>query len=536
MSETSSGSTGESQRDTVNAFPGGDTESLWMGTAGFPAYDPLDGDATADVCVIGAGWAGLSTAYHLVKAGRSVIVLDDGPVGGGESGRTTAHMTGAMDDRIYVLEHVHGEEGARLTVESHLAAVNRMEEIVRLEDIDCDFERVDGYLFLAPGDELDILTREKEAAMRAGFADVELLDRAPIADWESGPALRFPRQAQLHALRYLTGLAAAIVRHGGRIHSRTHVTSVQGGAPCTVETEGGARVRASAVCVCTNSPITDLVVTPAKMAPYRTYVIAARVPRGSVMPGLYWDTADPYHYVRLQRLDEEEGISKGETRWDALIVGGEDRKTGHHSNGADRFAALEEWMRQRWPQARDVTYRWSGQVLEPNDYLAYIGRNPDGAQNVYIATGDSGQGTTHGTIAGMLLTDLIMGRESPWAKLYDPHRLSLRAAPAEELARENIDVAVHYVKDYLSPGDVASADDIPRGEGRVVRRGLSKVAAFRDDSGTLHERSAVCTHLKCIVAWNSTEKTWDCPCHGSRFDPYGKVLNGPAMTDLPPAE
>ena len=189
-------------------------------------------------------------------------------------------------------------------------------------------------------------------------------------------------------------------------------------------------------------------------------------------------------------------------------------------------------MRERFPQAREVVYRWSGQVLEPNDYIAFIGRNPDGAENVYMASGDSGQGMTHGTIAGMLLSDLVLEQPNPWTSLYDPSRVSLRARPIEEFAKENADVALRYAKDYVTLGDVASEAEIPRGEGRILRLGLKKVAAYRDANGDVHMRSAACTHLKCIVQWNSAERTWDCPCHGSRFDPYGAVVNGPAISDL----
>jgi len=230
------------------------------------------------------------------------------------------------------------------------------------------------------------------------------------------------------------------------------------------------------------------------------------------------------------------GVTTGEAQYDALIVGGEDHKTAHEDDAPQRWLRLEEWMRERWPQAREVIFRWSGQVLEPNDYIAFIGRNPDGAEHVYMASGDSGQGMTHGTIAGILLSDLILGRPNDWKSLYDPHRVSLRASPMEEFAKENADVALHLAKDYVSPGDVSSEDDIPRGEGRVIRHGLRKIAAYRDENGVVQRHSAVCTHLKCIVQWNTAEKSWDCPCHGSRFDPSGRVLNGPAITDLEPVE
>jgi glycine/D-amino acid oxidase-like deaminating enzyme/nitrite reductase/ring-hydroxylating ferredoxin subunit len=525
------------QPDSKNDYPSGNTASLWMGTFPTPDYPRLTRDRRCDVCIVGAGIAGLSTAYMLAKEGKKVIVLDDGPIGGGESGRTTAHLTAAMDDRIYELERVHGEDRARLVVESHLAAINRIEEIVRLEGIDCDFQRVDGYLFLGGEDRESVLEREYEAARKAGFADVSLVDRAPIASWNSGTALRFPEQAQFHPLKYLTGLARAIEANGGEIFCGTHVSSVNGGAPCTVETDDEKTVTADAVCVCTNGSITDMVSTHAKQAPYRTYAIAAVIPRGAVSRALYWDTPDPYHYVRVQQLDEPvPGALKGDTLYDALIVGGEDHKTAHENDAEERWECLEQWTRQRWPQAREVIYRWSGQVLEPNDYVAFIGKNPDGAENVYMASGDSGQGMTHGTIAGMLLSDLVAGRENRWSDLYDPKRVTVRPQPIEEFAKENLDVAVQFIKERLTPSDVPTEADIARGEGRVMRKGTRRVAVYRDESGTLHYRSAACTHLKCIVAWNSAEKSWDCGCHGSRFDALGKVLNGPAIEDLSPWE
>ena len=436
-----------------NANPGGDTASIWVGTFDVPSFPPLGGNARADVCVIGAGIAGLSTAYLLAKAGKKVVVLEARSIGGGESGRTTAHLTNAMDDRIYVLEHVHGEEGARQVVRSHGAAVDRIEQIVRDENIDCDFERVDGYLFLGGGDGEQVLDDELAAAHRTGLSGVEKLPSIPNAGFASGPCLRFPNQAQFHILKYLAGVAAAIVRAGGRIYCDTHVSSVEGGSPCKVETDGKHTVTADAVCVCTNSPVTDMYTTHVKMAPYRTCVIAAVVPRGSVPAALYWDTPDPYHYIRIQRLSEPvPGALAGDGMYDALIVGGEDYKTAHASNVEERWNCLEEWMRERWPQAREVIYRWSGEVFEPNDYLAFIGPNPDGAKNVYIATGDSGQGMTHGTIAGMLLSDLILGRSNPWATVYDPKRVSLRAPSLKELLKENLDVAAQYVVDYTRPG------------------------------------------------------------------------------------
>ncbi|HEY0970463.1 MAG TPA: FAD-dependent oxidoreductase [Gemmatimonadales bacterium] len=504
----------------------GHTTSLWAATAQIPDFPPLAADADVDVCVIGAGIAGLTTAYMLGRAGKRVLVLDDGPVGGGESGRTTAHLSNALDDRFVVLERVHGPEGARIAAESHMAAINRIEAIVREEEIDCDFTRLHGYLVLAPGDELPMLEEEAEAAERAGVADVELVTRAPLEAWDTGPALRFPRQGQFHILKYLAGLVRAIERDGGRIHCGSHVDQIDAGGDRTVATTTDRRtVHADALVVATNSPVNDWVALHTKQAPYRTYVVGLRVPRGSVPTALFWDTGDPYHYVRIQPEGEH----------DVLVVGGEDHKTGQATDTDERFVRLERWARERFPMAGEVAYRWSGQVMEPVDYMAFIGPDPAGQPNVYVASGDSGQGMTHGTIAGILLTDLIMGRESPWAKLYDPSRVSLKADTAREFLRENLNVAAQYA-DHLTPGELPSADGIAPGSGAVLRRGRHKVAAYRAEDGTLHERSAVCTHLWCIVQWNDTERSWDCPCHGSRFDPYGRVLNGPAVEELGEAE
>jgi glycine/D-amino acid oxidase-like deaminating enzyme/nitrite reductase/ring-hydroxylating ferredoxin subunit len=512
----------------------GFTQTLWMATADVPSYEPLTEDLRVDVCVVGAGIAGMTTAYMLAKEGKRVVVLDDGPVAGGETGRTTAHLSFVLDDRYYVLERVHGEKGARLAAESHMAAVNRIEQIVQLEQIDCDFERLDGYLFASVFESREKLEVELQAARRAGLSDATRVDRVPLPGFDTGPALRFPGQGQFHPVKYLAGLARAVERFGGRIHCGSHVSGIEGGTPARVRIKDGPTVTADAVCVCTNASISDYVVTHAKQAPYRTYVVAFRIPRGSVPTALYWDTPDPYHYVRIARLDPRDEPTKGEVLEDALVVGGEDHKTGQADDMEERWRCLEEWAREHFPNVGEVLHRWSGQVVEPFDYLAHIGPNPDGAENVYMASGDSGHGMTHGTIAGILLTDLIQGRDNPWATLYDPKRARVQRSSAFEFLKENLNVAAQFL-DYLTPGE-GKEEEIPRGEGRVIRRGAHKIAAYRDESGTLHERSAVCTHLRCIVDWNPGEKSWDCPCHGSRFDPYGKVLNGPAIEELGPAE
>jgi len=497
------------------------TESYWMASTGAPAGETLAGDMHADVCVVGAGIAGLTTAYLVACEGRSVIVLDKGPIGGGQTQRTTAHLSNAIDDRYFEIERLHGADGARLTAVSHTAAIDRIEAISRGEGIPCEFERRDGYLCLAPEHQRELLERERDACHRAGLIGVEIVP-SPVPSLSPAGSLRFPRQAQFHPLRYLYGLAEALQRRNGRLFTDTHVKHIEGGDTAHVETAAGGRVSCSAVVVATNTPINDMVAIHTKQAAYRTYAIAAPLPTGAVPEALYWDTGHPYHYARLQS-DEKGGR--------LLIVGGEDHKTGQEVevDPDARFLRLQEWARRHFPPMGPVTHAWSGQVLETMDGLAFIGRNPFDAANVFIATGDSGMGLTHGTIAGLLISDLIAGRENPWARLYDPSRKPLRAIGT--FARENLNVVGQY-GDWLTGSEVGSTDEIPSETGAVVREGLRKIAVYRDAPGDLHRMSATCPHLGGIVHWNSTEATWDCPCHGSRFDCRGKVLTGPAVSDL----
>ena len=348
------------------------------------------------------------------------------------------------------------------------------------------------------------------------------------AGFDTGPCLRFPRQGRLHPLRYLNGLAEAFLRLGGRIHGATEAVEVSGGAEAFVRTSRGPRVRCASIVVATNSPFHDRFAIHTKQEPYRTYAISAEVRMDDVADALYWDTAHPYHYVRL----EGEG-ARSSWRPPLLVIGGEDHRTGQ-ARGLAPFAALEDWARARF-HIGEVVHRWSGQVLEPMDGLAFIGRHRSDDSNVYVCTGDSGQGITHGTIAGMLISDLILGRDNPWVPLYDPSRVRLRAESLREFVRHNVGAAAHLTEHLRgAPGQVRSVDDIPPGGGAVMRQGTSPLAVHRDHSGRLHACSAVCTHLGCLVHWNEVEESWDCPCHGSRFAPTGEVLTAPAVRPLDP--
>ena len=512
--------------------PDGATTSSWYETARPPRYEAPPRTLRADVCVVGAGIAGLTTAYLLGKEGKQVVVLDEGPVASGQTGRTSAHLASAIDDRFAEVQKIHGPEGSKLAYESHASAIDRIEKIVAEEQIDCDFKRIDGYLFSVPSDPPDLLNRELEAAQRAGFRDVKKYERIILCGYETGPCLCFPRQARFQPIKYISALAAAVERLGGKIYTGCRVKDVQGADPEKNQRaraqidDGPGEVLADAIVVATNTPapINDWMGIYTKQASYRTYMIGATVPKGSVDDALYWDTGDPYHYVRVDADKERRGD------FDLLLVGGEDHKTGQFPEDAAPFLALEKWAREKFPMIREVTVRWSGQVQEPDDYVAFIGRATAHAkENVFVATGDSGMGLTHGTIAGMLITDQIMGRVNPWSKLYDPAR---KMSPLnKDFVSENLNVVKQY-KELVTGGEVKSEEEVARGDGAIMREGLKKVAVYRDMAGTVHKCSAMCTHMGCVVQWNHVEKSWDCPCHGSRFDAEGRVVMGPAIDDL----
>ena len=495
--------------------------SVWRATVPVIYAPTLNNNVRADVCVVGAGIAGLTTAYLLAREGQAVVVIEKNQVGQGETSHTSAHLSNVIDASYREIERLHGEKGARLVAKSHSSAIARIESIVNEEKIACGFERLDGYLFLGHKVAEQHLHEEFEASRRAGLK-INELERPPL-DLKLGPCLQFPKQAQFHPLQYLAGLAKAIKQLGGRIYSETEAKEIKGGKTAEIKTKNRKKISAGSVVVATNTPVNDWVKMHTKQAAYRTYIIGIPVPAGSIPKALYWDSEHPFHYVRVLQTEDA-----GKAR-DLLIVGGEDHKTGQVEDIENRFARLLDWARSYFPGLGEPEFRWSGQVLNSIDGLAFIGRNPGDESNVYIATGDSGMGLTHGTIAGILLKDLILGRDNPWATLYDPSRKTLRAALT--FAEENLNVAAQYAT-WITPGEVSAPEEIKSGMGAILRRGLSKIAAYRDDSGKLHERLAVCPHLGCIVSWNSTERSWDCPCHGSRFAPSGKVLNGPAIGPL----
>lgn len=483
---------------------------------------PLAGDTRYDVCVIGAGIAGLTTAYLLANEGKSVAVLDGkAQVAAGETEYTTAHLAWVLDDRFSRLASVRGDEAAKLAAASHRSAIELIEAIAQRDNIACGFQRVDGYLFPGATNQ-DTIRDEVVALSRLGLPFVRE-GQVPFPAKGTGPALRFPGNAQFHPLKYLTELAGLIRARGGVIHTETQVANIDSGSPCKVHTKAGNVITADAVVVATGSPFDTGVTMHMKVAAYITYAIALEIAPGYVPQALYWDTEDPYHYVRTSPSGNGKHL---------LIVGGEDHKTGQADDQQARWQRLEAWTRERFPDAGAVVHHWSGEVFETPDGLGLIGRAPGMRENVYVITGDSGMGLTHGTLGARLVADLITGRTNPFAGLYSPSRWMPGALAT--LLGEALNMAGQYT-DWVTGGEVKSADDIPTGHGAIVRSGLTKLAVYKDDQGQTHELSAICPHMGAIVQWNPGEKMWDCPCHGSRFKCTGEVMHGPATEGLAPA-
>jgi glycine/D-amino acid oxidase-like deaminating enzyme/nitrite reductase/ring-hydroxylating ferredoxin subunit len=502
-----------------------DTTPYWSSDPAFPRFGPLTEDLEADVVVVGAGITGLSAAYLLARAGKQVVVLERGRCASAETGHTTAHLTMVTDTRISELVKRFGSSHAQAVWDAGLAALATIDEIVREQAIDARFEWVDGYLHAplhdAAGSEPERLKEDARLASDLGF-DAEYVEAAPLVN---RPAVRFANQARVDPRAYLAGVARAFVTLGGRIHEHSGVEEFRDD-PRAVKAAGHL-VRCRDIVLATHYPLVGLSSTASatlfqtKLALYTSYAVAGRVARGAVADALWWDTSDPYHYLRLD--PHEDG--------DVVIFGGEDHKTGQEVDTEACYRRLEQRLEAIVPGI-ELTHRWSGQVIETPDGLPYIGQR---AGQEYAATGYAGNGLTFGTVAGLVVADAILERPNPWAELFDPGRKALIRG-AWDYVKENVDYPYYMIRDRFAGPDADSLRAVKRGEGRIIERNGAKAAAYRDRAGAVTLRSAICTHMGCVVAWNAAERTWDCPCHGSRFTPDGAVLSGPAESPLPEAE
>ena len=467
--------------------------------------------------------AGLLCALELAERGRSVVVVEREGIAAGDTSMTTAHLTALLDTRYHELSRMHGKQATREIAESHLRALAHLERVANAYEIECEFQRVSGFLCAADDKQTSLLAHEYQAAREAGI-HCQMIRRPP---WPiaRGPALHVPNQAQFDALAFLTGVVRALRQKGVPIYAPVTVQSfeaVEGSEQIRLRTSEQRTILANDVIVATGSPINDRVAIHTKQAAYRTYGITAAF--ADAQPTLCWDMEDPYHYVRT--------ATDAATKRPVLIVGGEDHRVGQDPDNEQRFQRLEDWMRDRFPQAGELVSQWSGQVFETSDGLAFIGKNPD-QERIFVVSGESGNGMTYSAVAAQLIADLVQRLPNPYEKLYAPSRKPLSVGAIGEFVRENLNTAEQYT-DWVAPADVARVEDISRGQGAVLRRGLRRIAVYVDDGGSAHELSATCPHLGGVVAWNAVEKSWDCPCHGSRFDCHGKVLQGPAVSDLKP--
>jgi glycine/D-amino acid oxidase-like deaminating enzyme/nitrite reductase/ring-hydroxylating ferredoxin subunit len=496
------------------------TTSIWMDTTPATTYSPLERDTEVDVCVIGGGITGITTAVLLGEAGLSVAVVELDRVAAGVTGYTTGKVT-ALHGLVYdQVRSRFGADGARDYAAANQAGLDLIARWVRDRGIDCDFRRRPAFTYAEDDAGLEHVHQEVDAAREAGLAAAFTLD--VDLPWAVAGAVRLDEQAEFHARRYVLALAGGLAAAGGQVFERTRAVAVEDGDPCRVHTDRGDVV-ARDVVVATHYPMLDRGLFFARLSPERSYAIAVRV-RGAIPQGMCLSTESPVHSLRsVPHADGE-----------LLIVGGEGHKTGQGGDTVERYERLEAWARERFDVA-EVAYRWSAQDAMPADGVPYVGKLSPISRHVWTASGYRKWGLTNGAAAAMMLSDLIQGRENAWLRTFDANRFKpLAAAPT--LLKENVNVGAHFFGDRLSAPDVRSLDELGPDEGGIVTVEGEKVAAYRDPDGTVHTVSPICTHLWCQVSWNRAERSWDCPCHGSRFDVSGKVIQGPAVDDLPPRE
>jgi glycine/D-amino acid oxidase-like deaminating enzyme/nitrite reductase/ring-hydroxylating ferredoxin subunit len=501
---------------TENAHVNG---SYWLETApGGEPHPALDEDLDVDVAVIGAGIAGLSTARELARAGRSVAVLEAGRVAAGVTGHTTAKLT-ALHTLIYdKLRRTRGPEGARLYARSQNEAVEHAAALVDELGIDCDWERRSAYTYVRDASRLDDIKAEARAARAAGLAATFTTDTGlpfPVAG-----AVEVTGQAQFHPRKYLLALTGDLLAHGGRVFENTTVLGLEEGEPCRLSTATGATVTARDVVVATHYPVFDRALLFTRLSPRRELVVAGTIAADQDPDGMYITPEEDTRSVRTAPY--------GTDGQRLLVVTGEHFTPGTGDTPA-RFDRLRAWAGTHFPGV-DLTYAWATQDNDPTDTVPLVGPLHPGTRHAWVATGFGGWGMSGGIMAGRLLTALITGEQCAWSELYDPRRLRSAVREAPSFLMTQAKVARHFVGDRLRPAEPVEA--IEPGAGAVVRAGADRLAVYRDDGGELHAVSARCTHLGCLVAFNAAERAWECPCHGSRFDTDGKVVQGPATRPL----
>lgn len=490
--------------------------SIWKDKAEESFFSPLRHDITVDVAIVGGGITGITAAYILSRAGKKVAVLEARKIGEGATGSSTGNLYCTIGSPgLHNVKSKFNQEKIKEVVESRAAAVNFIEERVKEFDIDCDFKRVPWSLFTEDEAGKSFVEKEKKAAQEAGLAITESFSYP----WKVNEGFTVENQAQFNPLQYVVSLAKSIKSANCSIYDLTKVTDVEEGDVCTVTTAGG-KVTASQVIMATHSP-KGIYAVHMNMGPYREYAVGVTL-NGTYPPaGTWWNMVKPTEHYSMRTYD----TSKGRI----LMVLGEMHKVGQKENNHECYETLKKYLRERFDVA-SVEFTWSAQQFKPADGIPYIGLST-GNSKTYIATGFSADGLTYGTLASMIISDEVLGKENKWSDTYKASRIT-PIASAKEFIKENVNVAVEFIKDRFTKNEADEFADVTIGQGKVMEIDGKKHGVYRDETGKLHVVSAVCTHMGCINHWNEVEQSWDCPCHGSRFSIDGEVLEGPAYTAL----
>jgi glycine/D-amino acid oxidase-like deaminating enzyme/nitrite reductase/ring-hydroxylating ferredoxin subunit len=498
------------------------TTSHWRNVR-LPRFLPLRQAIQVDVLVVGGGMTGITTAYLLKKAGKKVALIERDHCAQVDTGNTTAHLTCVTDLRLKQLVDTFGRDHAQAVWDAGLAAIEQIEQIVEAEKIGCQFVRIPGYLHASlknSKNETQELKQEAELASELGFS-ADYLSEVPLI---KRPGIRFANQAKFHPLLYLAELVARIPGEQCHVFEKTEATDFEGGGNEFVRVKAnGHTITCEAVVIATDVPLTGISnvasasLLQTKLAPYTSYVVGATLPKLPLPEASFWDTSEPYYYLRI---DNREKLHYA-------IFGGLDHKTGQVTDTNTFFDELEETLHRFLPEAK-VDCHWSGQVIESHDGLPLIGET---TKRQFVATGYSGNGITFGTLGAMMICDAISARKNPWRELFDPNRSQLRGGVWNYIT-ENLEYPYYMIKDRMTASEGKSLRSLKAGQRKILKLDGKRVAAYRNADGQATILSAICTHLGCIVHWNEAEKSWDCPCHGSRFDCTGKVIAGPAENPL----
>ena len=495
--------------------------SFWIATTPVTGYPALEDDLDADVAVVGGGIMGITAAVLLKRAGKRVVLLESKRLVQGATGYTTAKVTSGHGALYSHLESSFGVEAAKVYAEAQQAAIARIAQFVDEDAIDCDFERRVNYVYAENVEEAEQLRAEVEAEQRAGLP-ASYVGETPLPYAVAG-AVRLEDQAQFHPRKYLLALAATLSGNGSHIFENTCVQDVKEGEPCEVRTAAGHVVRAADVVIATHLPILDRGLFFAKAHPHRSYAVAAALDEADGPDGMFLNSGTPTRSVRTMRDGDRVLLS----------VGGNGHKAGREPDTPERYDQLEQFLRSHWPAAGEVEYRWSTMDFMPLDRVPYIGRLRRRSKHVFTGTGFNKWGMTNGTVAALMLTQRILGTESPWADVFESKRWHPRASLAKFMA-ENSSTGVRFVADRLKRAGGPGPDELRPDEGAIMRVRGRKTAVYRDEEGQLHASSPVCRHLYCLVTWNPAERSWDCPCHGSRYAGDGTVIEGPSTRNLRP--